>query len=193
MRFRRRAGVEADQCLAPGDPSRSKRGRNFLIVNPGAVRFQRAVALLEHGQLKATADQRLPRLPGKLAKSVIDERNDAFGVAQHDQIALRLEQAAGALLGFLQFPIAIGQRLVVECDLAKFLAQKAQPHAQRGEPDAGERKQKTCADREIVGVIAGILGSAANDETVGTAKGGGKNHEGTDGGDDPGVAPRKAA
>ena len=35
------------------------------------------------------------------------------GIAQHDQVALRFQRAAGAILGFFQFPVAVGQRFVV--------------------------------------------------------------------------------
>ena len=152
----------------------------LLVVNPRAVGLERNIALLEHGELKAAADQRAAGLLGKLAIGVVDEGDGALRVAQHDQVALRFEQAAGAFLGLLQFPIAIGQRFVMQRDLAQSFVHKAQPHAQRGEPDTGERKQETGADRKGVGVIAGILGPAAGDKAIGAAEGGGKDHEGAD-------------
>ena len=70
------------------------------------------------------ADQRVAGLTGEGAKSVVDEGDAASRIAQHDQIVLRFEQAAGALLGFLQFPVAVGQRFVVHGDLAQFPAHK---------------------------------------------------------------------
>src|SRR6201746_2362594 len=88
-------------------------------------------------------------------------------IAQHDQIALLLEQAAGALLGFLQFPIAVGQRLVMHRDLAQPAMHPAQPHAQHGEAGTGDREQETGADRKEVGIIAGLIGAAARNEAVG--------------------------
>ena len=69
-------------------------------------------------------------------------------IAQYDQIALRLEQAAGALLGFLQFPVSIRHRFIVQGDLAQLLAHQPEPEAQSGERDAGDREQETDADRE---------------------------------------------
>ena len=150
-------------------------------MNPRAVGLQRAVALLEHGEREAAADQRARGCSRQFAIGVVDEGDAAFGVAQHDQVALRFEQAAGALLGFLQFPIAVGQRFVMQRDLANPPAQQAQPHAQGRERDAGEREQEARADRKGVGIVAGMLGPAAGDEAIGAAEGGGEDHEGADG------------
>ena len=69
---------------------------------------------------EVAADQRVARQLGEFAIGVVDKGDAAVGVAQHDQIALRFEQAAGAFLGFLQFPVAVGQRFVVQGDLARF-------------------------------------------------------------------------
>ena len=73
---------------------------------------------------RTSSANRLPisvaRLLREFAIGVVGEGDAAVAVAQHDQIALRFEQAAGALLGLLQFPIAVGQRLVVQGHLAKF-------------------------------------------------------------------------
>ena len=156
LHLRRLAGIGADQAFAPGDPARPERGRDLLVVDPRAVGLERGVALLEHLELEAAADQRFARLLGQFAIGVVGEGDAAVGVAQHDQVALRFEQAAGALLGLLQFPVAVGQRLVVQRDLAHLLAQQAQPHAQGGERNAGEREQEARADRKGVGVVAGI-------------------------------------
>ena len=46
-------------------------------------------------------------------------------VAAHDQIALRLQQAARALFGFAQFPIAVGQFLDARFERAQSLAMRA--------------------------------------------------------------------
>ena len=117
----------------------------------------------------------------QFAIGVVGEGDAAIGVAQHDQVALRFEQAAGALLGLLQFPVPVGHRLVVHGDLAHLLAQHAEAEAHGGEPDAGQREQEGDADRKGVGVVARILGTAAGDEAVGAAERGGEDHEGADG------------
>ena len=99
------------------------------------------------------------------AIGVVDEGDAAVGVAQHDQVALRFEQAAGALLGFLQFPIAVGQRFIVQRQLcACAAAHPAQPHAQHRQRDAGQREQEAGADREGVRIVAGVSGRLPRDE-----------------------------
>ena len=162
-------------------------------MNPRAVRLKRGLALLKDGECEATADQRASRLLGQFAIGVVDEGDSARRIAQHDQVALGFEQAAGALLGLLQFPIAVGQRLVVQRDLAEFLAHPAQPEAQGGEPDAGECEQEAGADRKGVGVVAGIFRSASGDESIAAAEGGGKDHERADRAGEPRVASRETA
>ena len=119
LHFRRLARVRSNQALAPGDPARPERRCDLLVVNPGAVGFDRRVALLEDGRCETAAEQRAARPRDQFAIGVVDEGDAALGVAQHDQIALGFEQAAGALLGFLQFPIAVGQRFIVQGDLAQ--------------------------------------------------------------------------
>ena len=86
---------------------------------------------------KVAADQCAARLLRQFAIGVVDESDAAVGIAQHDQVALRFEQAAGPFLGFLQLPIAVGQRFVVQRDLANLLAHPAHPDAQGRERDAG--------------------------------------------------------
>ena len=189
----RPAGVATDEAFAPCDPSRLQRAGDLLVMNSRAIRIERALALLKHGECEAAADQRAARLPGQFAIGVVDEGDGACGIAQHDQVALGFEQAAGALLGLLQFPIAVGQRLVAQCHLAMFLAHPAQAGAQGGEREAGNCEQEAGADRKGVGVIAGLFGSASSDESIGAAEGGGKGHERTNRAGEPRVTSRKAA
>jgi hypothetical protein len=188
LHFRRRAGVRSNQAFAPGDPARSERAGDLLVVNPCAVLLQRGVALLKYSQHELAADQRAARLLGQFAIGVVDEGDAALGVPQHDQVALRFEQAAGALFGLLQFPIAVGQRFVVERDLAHLLAHPAQPEAQGRERDAGDREQEAGADRKGVRVVAGILGPASRDEAVGAAERSGEDHERAEREDEPRMA-----
>ena len=162
-------------------------------MNPGAVGLDRGVALLQHVKRKPAADQLAARLFGELAKGIVDEGDAAVAVAQHDQVALQFEQAAGALLGLLQFPIAIDHRFVVQRHLAHGLPHPAQPEAQRRERDAGEREQEAGADREGVGIVPGPLDPAAGDEAVGAAEGGREDHEGADGEGEPRMTPGETA
>ena len=174
LHFGGRAGIEANQRLAPGDPARAQCRFDSLVVNPRAVGFDRAFALFDHGELKAAADQLGALLARQFAIGVVDKGDPAVGVAQHDQVALRFEQAARALLGFLQFPIAVGHRLVMQHDLAHLLAQETQPHADGRERQARDRKQETRADRKTVGIVARMFRTAAGNEAVGAAKGRGE-------------------
>jgi len=145
------------------------------------------------GSAKWAADQRVARLPGESAKGVVDEGDAAFGVAQHDQIVLRFEQTAGALLGFLQFPVAVHQRFVVHGDLAQFRAHQPQPDAQRGERGAGDREQETDAERKRLRVIAGSLRLGAGDEAIDSAECAGEDGERAEGEDEPGMTAPEAA
>ena len=94
-------GIRSHQALAPGDPSRSKFSGDALVVNPRAARLQRGVTLLKNLECEGTADQRTAGLPGELAIGVVDGCDEALRIAQHNQVVLRFEQAAGAFLGFL--------------------------------------------------------------------------------------------
>ena len=146
-------------------------------MNPRAVRLDRAFALLQHGKNEAAADQGFARLFGQFAIGVVDEGDAAAAVTQHDQVALRFKQAARALLGLLQFPIAVGQRFIVQSDLAHFLAYQTQPEAQGGEPEARDREQEAGADRKGVRIVTGAIGPAAGDEAIGAAEGRRKDRE----------------
>ena len=193
LHLRRPARIWSNQAFAPCDPSRSERTCNLLVVDSRAIGMKHGVTLLEHFERRAAADQHAARLLSELAISVVDEGDTALGVAQHDQVALRFKQAAGALLGFLQFPIAVGKRFVVERDLAKPMSHPAQPKAQGGERDASNREQEARPDRKRVRVITGTVGSASGNESVGAAECGGEDHERADRKNEPRVTSREAA
>ena len=162
-------------------------------MDAGAGGFERGVALFEHGERGAAADQRVACRLRQFAIGVVDIGDAAVGVAQHDQIALRFEQAAGALLGFLQFPVPVRHRFIVHGDLAQFLAHQAQPDAQRGEREAGDREQKADADRKGVRIIARYFRAASADKSVGAAERGGEDHERANAEADPGMISAEAA
>ena len=187
------AGIVAHIALSPGDPARSQRGFDLLVVNARAVRRQRGIALFENGERAAAADQSFARLPCELAIGVVGKGDAALGIAQHDQVALRFEQAAGALFGFLQFPVTVCHRFVMHGELAHLLAHQPQPDAQRRQRHAGNCKQEAGADRKGMGVIARTFRAAAGDEPIGAAIGGGEDHERADREDQPRVAARKTA
>ena len=126
----RLAGIRSNQAFTPRDPSSPEGARDVLVVDPCAIGQQRGLALFKHIEGEFAADKRASRPLGQLAIGIVGKNERALEIAQHDQIALRLEQAAGALLRFLQFPIAVCQCFIVERDLAQLLAHPAQAKAQ---------------------------------------------------------------
>jgi len=64
LHLRRLAGIGTHQAFAPCDPSRSQRGCDPLVVNPGTVGFNCRVTLLEDIKREVAADQRAARQLG---------------------------------------------------------------------------------------------------------------------------------
>ena len=95
------------------------------------------------------------------------------------------------LLRAFQFPVAIGQRFIVQLDLAHLLAQPAHPHAERCQRQTRNRKQKARTEREGVRIIG--LGPASGDESISAAERGGKDRHRADGDIYPGMAAGKTA
>ncbi len=114
-------------------------------------------------------------------------------IAHHDQVALGFEQAAGPFLGLLQFPIAVGERLIVQDDRTQLSPQPAQPHAQGRERDTGDGEQQARDDREGIGVVAGLFGRGADDEAIGAAERSREDHEGADREEDARMTPRETS
>ena len=107
------AGLAADahHHLAPGDPARAGVGGDLLVVDARAVGGMRGGALLEHRQREGGADERLARPLGERAERIVDIGDAAVGVAAHDHVALRGQEALGALFRFLELPVAVGELL----------------------------------------------------------------------------------
>ena len=84
-------------------------------------------------------------------------------VVAHDHVALRLDEAAGAFLGFLEFPVAVGELLDALLQLPQLGAQDPRPPDQQPDRPAGGAEQRRGADRERVRVIGlGALAAARN-------------------------------
>ena len=145
------------------------------------------------GQRGEAADQAVAVRLRQFAISVVGEGDASVGIAQHDQVALRFEQAAGALLGFLQFPVPIRHRLIVQGDLAQFFAHQPKPDTEGRECNAGEGKQETDAERERLGIVAGDFRPACGNKAIGAAKRGGEDDERANGETDPGMTTAEAA
>jgi hypothetical protein len=109
--------------------------------------------VLEHRQCRRGPDQCIARLAGEAAERVVDVSDAAVGDTPHDQVALRLEQAGGALFRFLQFPHLVGQLLAARGSAAQCgaLAVVAGRHHQ--DEAAGHGEQAADADGEQVGIV----------------------------------------
>ncbi len=191
LHFRRPVGVDANEALAPGDPARSERAPDLLVVDAGAVRFQRRVTLFEHRKIEDRTQQLAAGFLRQRAEGLVGEGNALLGVAQHDQVALRFEQAACALLRFLQLPIAVDQGLVARGDSPHRPAQHADPEAQGRQRDTSECEQAAEADCEHVRIVG--VGAATDDEAIDAAERGGEDRERAQQRRDPRMLPLEAA
>src|SRR5437667_47515 len=95
----------------------------------------------------------MPRMPLSGVRTSCDtmaRKRDlaALAIAPYDQVALRLEQARGTLLGFLQLPHVVGKLLPTGGGAAQrnALALVARGHHQ--DDAAGDGEEPTDADRE---------------------------------------------
>ena len=122
-------------------------------MHAGAVGEHARLALLEHRQRGRLADQLLARLAGERAEGVVGIGDVALRVAAHDQIALRLQQAARALFRLAQFPIAVGQFLDARLQPAQLLEQGAPAHQQEGDRRAGGGEQRADAGGRVVRIV----------------------------------------
>ena len=168
LQFGRRVGVEADQAFAPGDPALA----DLLVVHAGAVGLHGDLTLLGRLELEAAADQLVARATGELAVGVVDERDRAVALAADDEVALRLEQVAGALLGVLQLPVAVGQRFVLRVDLANMTPQPAKAHVLHGQRRASDREQEAHAEGKGMRIV--VLRTRADDEAERRGEGDGE-------------------
>ena len=97
--------------FAPRDPARACRARRSSGRARACRRRARVASPCSStGQRLGGADRaRRACLAGERAEGVVGVGDAAGGVAAHDQVALRFEQAARALFGLAQFPIAVGE------------------------------------------------------------------------------------
>jgi len=162
--------VGAHQTFPPADPSCAGGAGDLLVMDARAGGIGHDLALLEDRKFEAGAEESLARLFRQRAIGVVDEPDGAVCLSQHDEIVLRFEQDTRPLLGLLQFPVAVDQRLVSLGDDAQFSTHPAQPHAGQGQRDACHREKKAGADGESMGVVAGGVRPDAGDEAVGAAE-----------------------
>jgi hypothetical protein len=115
---------------------------------------------------------------GERAEGVVGIGDAALAVVADDYVALGLEQAAGALLGFLELPVAIGGLLGAAPEIGELGAHHAQPGDEQTQPAAGSTKQRRGADCEHVRVVFSGLALHPRDEAEGGAEAHRQQHEG---------------
>ena len=153
--------ADAQHDIAPGDPARAGGAVDFLVVHARAVRQRRGLALFDDLELMRAPDQLGARRAGERAIGVVGVSDMPVAAAPHDQVALRFEETARALLGFLHFPIAVGEFLGALFRRAQSRLQAAIAEEQIGDEGAGEREQAGDADREQMRIIAVLAGHHA--------------------------------
>ncbi len=150
-----RPGAHHD--LAPRDPARAVGRRDLLVVHAGAVVMQRGLALLDHRQRERAADELVARAGSQRAEGVVGVGDAVVAVTADDDVALRLEQAARALLGLLELPIAVGELLGATAQLAPLCPQHAQARHHQADGAARGAEERRDADCERVRIVARLL------------------------------------
>lgn len=112
-----------------------------MVVHAGAVGQYRHRASVEDRQLNGLADQGLSLFSSQGTERVVGVGDAAMVVAAHDQVALRLQQTARALLGFAQLPIPVGQFLNAGFEVAQFPFVSAAAHQHHRDDGAGAGEQ----------------------------------------------------
>ena len=164
------AAVGAHGDFAPGDPARAVGRGDFLVVHLRAVGETTGFALLRNRQRKRGRQKVLARAAGKRAERVVGVGDRAVAVAAHDDVALRLEEARGALLRFAYFPVAIRRVVEPRLEIAQLGLHLADAGNQDSDGSARGAEQRRDADGEHVGIVVGLGGSRPGEEAEGDRK-----------------------
>ena len=109
LHLRLLAGANDD--FPPGDPANAFGGLDLLVIAAGAIGKQNPLALLDEGRMKAAAHEGIAVAPAELAEGIVGVGDEARCIAAYDDIPLRFQEAARALLGLLELPVAVGEVL----------------------------------------------------------------------------------
>ena len=120
------------------------------------------------------------RCAGQRAERVIGVSDGAVAVAAHDHVALRLDEALGALLLFLELPIAVRGFLEALLEVAQLLLHAADSGDENPYGAARGAEQRSDADGEHIGIVVGAGRCRARQEAERERK----RHRGDDGGAD---------
>ena len=166
---------------------------DLLVVHAGAVGEIGNVALDLHRQRKGGREQFLARPSGQRAERVVGIGDGAAAVAAHDDVALRLEEAFGALLRFADLPIAVGGLLEMRLKAPQLHLHLADAGNQDAHGPACGAEQGGDADRKRVWIVVCSLRHGSRQEAERDAERHRRNHNGADGeseetaGDDGGL------
>jgi len=133
--------------------------RDLLVGDSCAVREHRRPTVLDDVERESGTGERFARSPGQRAEGVIHIGDAAVAVAPHDHVALRFEEAARALLGLLEFPVAVGEPFEPLLEPPLIGAQILDPtHDQHegaerrhGQPAADAERQQWLVEGAVVG------------------------------------------
>jgi len=160
LHLRLLAGANDD--FPPGDPANAFGGLDLLVIAAGAIGKQNPLALLDEGRMKAAAHEGIAVAPAELAEGIVGVGDEARCIAAYDDIPLRFQEAARALLGLLELPVAVGEVLRAAVQRAQAFPRAAQSDrepcdgaacccANRAGDDCGKRivdhhQQRQCRD-----------------------------------------------
>ncbi len=147
------ADIAAHGDLVPGDPARALRGRDLLVVDARAVGQEAGLALGVDGERNRSSQQLGAVAAGQRAEGVVGVGDRAFGVAAHDHVALRLEEAPGAFLRFADFPVAVGRLFEPRLEVAQLRLHLPDAGNQDTQGAAGGAEQRRNADGERVRIV----------------------------------------
>ena len=116
-----------------------------------------AVALLFHRQREGGAEQFLARASGQRAERIIGISDRAVAVAAHDDVALRLEKAFGALLRFADFPVAVFGLVEPPLEAAQLRLHLADAGQQDAHAAARRAEQRRDADGKRIRIVMGAV------------------------------------
>jgi hypothetical protein len=144
LHLRMLAGANHD--FAPSDPAGALRGGDLLVISARSIGKEYRTALLDDAQRAGAAEKRASLVFGEPAEGIICVGDDVRRITADDDIALGFEQAARALLCFLELPIGIGEVLDATAQIAQFPVCGPQKESQQSNNRACPSKQRPADD-----------------------------------------------
>ena len=149
-------------------------------MHAGAVGEIGNVALDLHRQREGGREQFLARASGQRAERIVGIGDGAAAVAAHDDVALRLEEAFGALLRFADLPIAVGSFFEMGFKAPQLRLHLADAGNQEAHGPACGAEQGGDADGKSIRIVVVSLRQGARQEAERDAERHRRNHDGAD-------------